>query len=207
MEKDVAYFTLIATFVAMVVSLLYLFWGSEGFPFMWVVYLSLVSLIAGAVNFYINWKAKKNIEEGKKKAENLFYVTTGKKADRSETIIRPTPRYDCLNQGITGETFQVKFWAEHKAYKGIMDMTNSALYMREPELLPVYKGESTTVWKEVATMHKNGMPKKVVFYDNKELPHRTDYLDEKGTLKKGSWRRREGIEEYWNPKTHVWEKH
>ena len=71
--------------------------------------------------------------------------------------------------------------------------------------MPVCVGEDVPVWKEVTKMLKSGMPHKIESYDDYDLLHRVDYLDEKGVLCRGSWKRREGIEEYWNPETQVWE--
>ena len=167
--------------------------------------LFLAAIAVGAVNVYSTHHKQKKLEKVKKLAEKLFLLNIGKRADRVELILRPTPTYDRLNQGFSDKTTQVKFWLEDEISKGIVDIKYEVLYMKEPVILPVYAGELIPVWKEVTKMHKNGMPKKVEFYDSTELPHRMDYLDEKGDLKKGSWRRAEGIVEYWNPKAQVWE--
>jgi hypothetical protein len=144
-------------------------------------------------------------EKYQKLADEILLAYFGKKADKIEVSSKPITNHDRIEYGIIGDTFRVKFWLEGKVHKGIIDKKSKILYLKEFELMPVCVGEDVPVWKEVTKMYRSGMPQKIEFYDDYDLLHRVDYLDEKGTLGRGSWRRREGIEEYWNPETQVWE--
>lgn len=115
------------------------------------------------------------------------------------------PIYDRLNRGFSDKTASARFWVGDRILRGILDIEHKVLYLKEPVMMSVYRGESIPVWEEVTEVHKNGMPKKVEFYDEINIPHRMDYLDEKGNIRKGSWRRVEGVVEYWNSKAQVWE--
>ncbi len=171
----------------------------------WMVVAGVGAVMFGAVNLYLILAEEKKIEKHTKLAEDLFMRTFGKKADKAEPILRKTCTLDTLAQILSDETMRAKFRSGKKVYKGTVDVKNEVLYMEEPELAPVYADESIPLWKEVSKLHKNGMPKKVEYYDGNEFPHGEEYLDENGALKKGSWRRHKGREEYWNPKKQEWE--
>jgi hypothetical protein len=162
-------------------------------------------LIIGLAPIFINYKIRKDRKQCLECAETLFLENFGEKADKVEVIGRSMSKHDSLLHGIFDGSAQVKFWFKGEVHKGIVDTKKRFLYMKEPILMPIYAGEVVPVWKDVTQMHGNRMPKKVEFYDSTELLHRVDILDEKGTLLNGSWRRREDIVEYWNPKKQVWE--
>ena len=78
------------------------------------------------------------------------------------------------------------------------------MHLKEPSSLSV-DADSVSVWKYAVKIHSNGKPKTTIYYDENEQLCGKEYLDEKGALKRGSWRRSKGIEVYWNPGKQVWE--
>ena len=168
-------------------------------------YIFFGVLAAGIVSYLLEQKSRKELESSRTLGETLFSAQCGIKADKTELIYRSVSEYDRLQYGVSGKGVQVKFWSQGKVYKGIIDTENQTLHMKEPVLFPVYAGDPIPLWKETVNIYGNGMPKKVEFYDSTEFLHRVDYLDEKGVLTKGSWRRLKDIEAYWNPKKEVWE--
>ena len=167
--------------------------------------VSLAAILGGMVSVYDVFSKRKDTTTCQHMAEELFLLSYGKLPSKAELMMRPTSAYDQLIRGLSSKTAQVKFWVKDEICKGIVDVEKRVLYMKEPIMMPVYPNESIRVWREVTEMHENGMPKKVEFYDKFEIPHRMDYLDDKGILKKGSWRRVEGTVKYWNPKAQMWE--
>lgn len=168
-------------------------------------YIFFGVLAVGIVSILLERKSRKELESFRTLGETLFSAQYGIKADKTELIYRSVSEYDRLQYGVSGRGVQVKFWSQRKVYKGVIDTENQTLYMREPVLFPVYAGDPIPLWKETSNMHGNGMPKKVEFYDSTEFLHRVDYLDEKGVLTKGSWRRLKDAVAYWNPKKQIWE--
>lgn len=165
----------------------------------------ILTAVMTAINIYGGHRTRKQLEEAKKLAEELFPLSSKRKTDKIDILLRPTPTYDRLNRGFSDKTASARFWVGDRILRGILDIEHKVLYLKEPVMMSVYRGESIPVWEEVTEVHKNGMPKKVEFYDEINIPHRMDYLDEKGNIRKGSWRRVEGVVEYWNSKAQVWE--
>jgi len=149
----------------------------------------------------MEWKKS---ERGRKLGEDLFLSKFGVKPDKVKVLSTFTYKYDHL-KGISKNSVRIKFWSQEKVYKGVVDIENKRLYIKEPVLLLMFTGDVIPVWKDVTAVHRNGMPKRVVFNDADERPRGMDYLDEEGTLKKGSWRRYKGREVYWFPEKQVWE--
>lgn len=168
-------------------------------------YFLVPVLIIGFLNVFMDQRSQKELENYQKLGERLFLQNFGMEADKTELIQRPVSTYDRLQHGIFGKGVQMKFRSQGKVYKGIVDSETETLHMKEPLFLPVYTDGSISIWKETPQKYGSGMPKKVEYYDCDELLQRIEYLDENGQLKKGSWRRYEGREEYWNPKKEEWE--
>ena len=192
--------TYISLIIFVVTSLILAFMPIYGKKF----YILSLVLILGLLNTYLSIKSdretKKYLEIAEKAVQSKFgsQVTV-------ECLVRPA-NHDKIIYGITGTPIPVKFRYGSDVYKGIVDAANESLYIKEPVLLPVYSEELIPVWKDVTNVHKNGLPKKVEFYDSGELLHRVDYLDERGNLVKESWRRNKGTVEYWDQKKQVWEQ-
>jgi hypothetical protein len=176
------------------------------YVYLGITYLNMFIILGGLLNCTWVFYSVKLVEKYYQLGERLFIQQFGVKPDKSEMIQRRLSKVDRLEAGASSKAAWMKFWLEKEVYKGIVDLQKEILYMKSPILLPVYAGVSMPVWKETAGVHRNGMPKKVGFYDSKELPHREDYLDKRGNLTKDSWRRLEGVEEYWNPKKQVYER-
>lgn len=175
------------------------------YVYLGLTYSSIFAILVGLLNVIWVLYSANLLEKYYQLGERLFIQSFGVNPDKSEMIQRPLGEYDRLEVGTSGKAIQMKFWLEGEVHKGIIDVQNSVLYMKSPVPLPVYAGISIPVWKETTEMHGNGMSKKVEFYDSQELPHRVDFLDEKGNLTKGSWRRHEGVEKYWNSRKQIWE--
>lgn len=189
---------------SLLLALVYL--GSSSSQYVrWIVVTGAGAVIFGAVNLYLVLAQQKEIEKRTKLAEDLFIRTFGKKADKVEPILREICTLGPLAQILSDKTMRAKFRSGKKVYKGTVDVKNEVLHIEEPELVPVYADESIPLWKEVSKLHKNGTPKKVEYYDGNEFPLGEEYFDENGGLKKGSWRRYKGREEYWNPEKQEWE--
>jgi hypothetical protein len=167
----------------------------------WSIFMVLS--LAGNVAFHLH--SKNLVEKCRRVGEPLFTQQFGAKPDRVECIQTPPGKYDCLEFGITGRALQIGFWLNGKALKGIIDIDNEVLYMKPLVWMPVYTEDLTAAWRNTPEMHRNGMPKKVEFRDGNEIPQRVDYLDQKGSLAKGTWRRYKGCEQYWNPEKETWE--
>lgn len=166
------------------------------------VFMILLGLLYWAGVFYTVMLADKYYQVG----EKLFTQRFGVKPDKTEMTSRRLSRYDQLEEGTSGKAVWMKFWLKGEFYKGIVDIQNEALYMKTPTALPAYPGVLIPVWKETVETYRSRTPKRVEYRDRKDLPHRVDYLDRKGNLTGDSWRRREGAEEYWNPKKRIYER-
>ena len=164
------------------------------------VLIAVVTLLSAAMTFQ-EWI---RFERGRKLGEYLFLSKFGIAPDKVK-VLSYTYKYDRLTHGISIKSVRIKFWAQEKIYKGLVDMENEALYIKEPVLLPVYTDNCIPVWEEVITVHRNGTPSTVEFRDAKEELHGVDYLDDEGILKQFSWKRYKGTEVYWNPVKKVWE--
>lgn len=199
----------IATFfmvsVSFLLSLYYLMGSHFNTWVEWLLVVQLGAMLVGAVNIYLNRTRTKEIEKHTLLAEDLFFRNFGKRADKTEIILRHTFPSDSLKEVVSDKTEWVKFWSDNQVLKGRVDVINQVLYIEEPELTPVYTEGSVPLWKEVTSLYSNGMPRKVEFYDDTEFPHREEYFDKNGALKKGSWRRCKGSMEYWDPKKEAWE--
>lgn len=168
--------------------------------------ISLIFLfILILMNSFLSYKSEKETKKCHEIAEKAVLSKFGSQVT-VEFLARPTSNYDKVLHGITGTPIPVKFRCGPDIYKGIVDAADGSLYIKEPVLLPVYSEELIPVWKDVTNVHKNGLPKRVEFYDSDELLHRVDCLDERGNLVKESWRRNKGTVEYWNQKKQVWEQ-
>lgn len=207
MRKLNLWIALVASFLGTISFLLTLAsWQSPSSPyFKWAAAMSIGCLVIGVVNVYFNYARSREVKKHTRLAEELFLHHFGKKADKTEIILRHTYRVGPLKRLLSDKTEWAKFWSQNKVYKGTVDVENQVLYIEEPEFVPVYADESVPLWKEVTRVYSNGMPKKVEFYDDTEFPHREEYLDKSGALKSGSWRRLKGSMEYWNPKKQIWE--
>lgn len=175
------------------------------YVYLGITYLNIFIILVGLLNCAWVFYSVILVEKYYQLGERLFIQRFGVKPDKSEMIQRRLSKVDRSEAGASSKAAWMKFWREGEVYKGIVDLQNEVLYMKSPILLPVYAGVSMPVWKETTEVYRDGTPKKVEFYDSKELPHREDYLDKRGNLTKDSWRRREGVEEYWNPKKQIWE--
>lgn len=160
--------------------------------------------ILGFVMFIRDYISIKEIKKSRKLGEALFLKEFGVEADKAELSVRLVTKYYRL-KGISKKSFHVTFRSQGKVYKGILDREHQILHIQKPVLLPVYTDDAVPVWRYVLKMYKNGEPKKVGYYDENEQLCGEEYLDEKGMLKRKSWRRRKGIEEYWYPAKQVWE--
>lgn len=165
-----------------------------------LTFLTMFTFLVLLLNVIMYFYAVLFVEKYHQLGERLFTQRFGVKPDKSEKIQRRLSKVDRLEAEASSRAVWMKFWLEGEVYKGIVDLQKKVLYMTSPMFLPAYAGVSIPVWKETTETHRDGMPKKVGFYNSTELPHREDYLDKKGNLTKDSWRRREGVEEYWNPK-------
>ncbi|MBU6996175.1 MAG: hypothetical protein HXS41_00805 [Theionarchaea archaeon] len=168
-------------------------------------YWTLLMVLSLAANIAFHLHSKSLFEKCHRIGESLFTQQFGTKPDRVEYIQTPPGKYDCLEVGITGRGLQIGFWLNGKALKGIVDIDEKILYMKPLIWMPVYTHDLMAVWRNTPEMHGNGMPKKVEFRDSNEVLQRIDYLDQKGILKRGTWRRYKGIEQYWNPGNETWE--
>ena len=138
--------------------------------------------------------------------KTLFLREFGVNPDKVEPLpLLPVSKYCRLKEGISKKSFHIKFLSQGKIHKGVIDTEDQVLHMKEPVLLPVYDDNVVSAWKYVVKMHRNGKPKKTVYYDENEKLCGEEYSDETGVLKRGSWRRSKGIEVYWNPRKQVWE--
>lgn len=196
MDKRLLYLTIVVGIFSLLAAV-----TSSRRPY-WYLLLVVSAVFLNIASSYIQ---SKRIETYTKMGEKLFLLNCGAEADKTEIILRPVSKYDKKIYRIPGKAVQMKFWSQKTVYKGILDTERGLLHMKEPVSLPVYQGESVLVWKETPAVHRNSMPKKVEFYDSTELLHRVDRCDEKGNLVKDSWRRHNGIVEYWNPKEQTWE--
>ncbi|MGD2249602.1 MAG: hypothetical protein PVF58_14440 [Candidatus Methanofastidiosia archaeon] len=150
------------------------------------------------------WEWRKH-EKGQKLGETLFLNKVGAIPDKIKVLSLFTYKYDQVTQGISSHSVRIKFWSQNKVYKGIVDIKKEKLYINEPMMLPVYTGDPVLVWKEVISVYKHTVPKKVEYYDADENLCGIDYLDKEGNLKKGSLRRYKGREVYWFPQKGAWE--
>jgi hypothetical protein len=133
---------------------------------------------------------------GRKLGEDLFLSKFGVELDEVKVLSTFIHKHNHLKKGISKNSVWIKFWSQKKVYKGIVDIENEMLYIKEPIPLTMHTGELIPVWKDVTAVHRNGLPKKEVFHDADERPRGVVYLDKEGCLKRGSWRRYKGIEVY-----------
>ena len=162
--------------------------------------------IAYSVLLVIICYERRTFKENRKLGETLFLREFGVEADKVEPLpLLPVSKYYHIKEGISKKSFYIKFWSQKKVLKGVIDRENQTLHMREPVLLPVYDDNVVSAWEYVVKMHRNGKPKKTLYYDENEQLCGEEYSDENGVLKRGSWRRLKGIEVYWNPRKQVWE--
>ena len=162
----------------------------------------MVGIFFFAVMTVLEWAKR---EKGLKLGEKLFLSKFGVKPDKTKILLAFTYKYDHLHYNISTKSLQIKFWSQGQVYKGIVDIENERLLIKEPVLLTVHTGDVIPVWKDVTKVHRNGKPKAVVFRDDAEQLRGIDYLDEEGILKRGSLRRYKSIEVYWFPEKEVWE--
>ena len=138
--------------------------------------------------------------------EEQFSKDFGKKADKVKFIYsNPTP-HDLRKYGITGNATEVIIWSsDGEIHKGLYDTDNKRLYVREKILTPVYGNTEIPIWGEITSIHDNGTPKKIMYYDTSGWECRVDYFDEKGDRTVESWRRIHDHIEFWNPDDSKWE--
>jgi hypothetical protein len=166
-------------------------------------YLSVIiitfSLLAVVTDYYSWTKNKKCTTLG----ENLFQSKFGITPDKIRILSR-IHKYDQLEYGISTNSAWIEFLSQERVYRGIVDMENETLHIEEPILVPVYSDEVLPAWKVVTEVYRNGSPKTVELRGTNRQLYGVYYLDEEGALKRRSWRKYKGVEEYWNPETQRW---
>jgi hypothetical protein len=171
----------------------------------WLLYTNAFIMIGVFFFAVLEGLAWKKIKKGWELGETLFLNEVGAIPDKIEVLSAFTYKYDQITKGISSHSVRIKFWSQERVYKGIIDIKKEKLYIKEPMMLPVYTGDPVLVWKEVISVYKNILPKKVEYYDADENLCGIDHFDKEGNLKKGSLRRYKGREVYWFPQKGAWE--
>jgi hypothetical protein len=137
-------------------------------------------------------------------SKKLFYSTFGIKPDTLKILSGYIYPYDHVVLGIPKHSVRMKFWWRGMIYKGILDLENEVLRIKEPLLIPVFDDILIPGWKEITKVYANGTLKEIEFYDDAENLQRAEYLDKDGIRKNRSWKKFKGVELHWNSRNEAW---
>lgn len=158
------------------------------------------SLFSAITIFYMWYKN----EQALRLSENLFYWKYGIKPEKMKILTGYIYTYDHLVYGIPKNAIRMKFWWQNTIYKGIVDLENEKLHIKEPLYIPVYDDIPIPVWKEVTKVYTTGIPKEIQFLDAHETLHSVEYFTDDGIRTQLSWKKVRGVELVWNQKEKKW---
>lgn len=165
------------------------------------VFTAFTALSTAILTFF-NWHKQEKVYA---LSENLFFSKFGMKPDKIKHLSGFIYKFDHVTEGIPTNSVRMKFWLHGTIYKGIVDLDNELLHIKEPVFIPVHDETLIPLWKEVTKLHSNGKPKVIEYHDTSENLQCVEYLDDAGAHKNRSWRKYKGMELAWNSRKGIWE--